>query len=205
MHPLRQPRRHHGLHGIGYSYERPLTSPSLGTLIHLKKCQLCYDSAVFYGGVALGGVLATTKPRTGPQWLRVAFGLASASACMWACAWGMETALGLRVSRRLVNAPYVVWTLAYNTTALSLFLLLEMALHFAKGSIASSVLAWRAADKGRHCEILCDAINRNQLFIFLLSNRARHPTHASTDFTLLCSLALSSRISASTISLSPYS
>ena len=38
--------------------------------------------------------------------------------------------IGYAVSRRLVNLPYILWTLAYNCLLLALFLLGELAVHW---------------------------------------------------------------------------
>lgn len=116
-------------HAIFFSRLRPRVAPlrpsrtfvhSLSVLSwHREGILGCVGySAVFYGGVALGGILASPKPRTGSRWCVVALGLASASVALWLCAWGMEEFGGMRVSRRLVNAPYVVWTLAVSTMPL---------------------------------------------------------------------------------------
>lgn len=69
----------------------------------------------------------------------------------------------------------------YNTSALALFLALELVLHFAKGASAPSISAWRSESPNRHCDLLSDAINRNQLFIFLISNREFRPSFPTHD------------------------
>lgn len=84
-------------------------------------------------------------------------GYAAASwLAIWALGW-----LGVGVSRRFANLPYVLWTTAYNTSYLAGFLALELAL-FPAGAAGSG-----APDA---CPPLLEAVNRNGLAVFLAAN-----------------------------------
>ncbi|TXT11139.1 hypothetical protein VHUM_01890 [Vanrija humicola] len=87
---------------------------------------------------------------------QLAFELVSYATISWA-ALALSYALGLDVSRRFANLPYVVWTAAYNTTALALYLAIEL-WFFPPSSDAPP------------CPPLLDAINRNGLVVFLVAN-----------------------------------
>lgn len=87
---------------------------------------------------------------------QLAFELVSYATISWA-ALALSYALGIEVSRRFANLPYVVWTVAYNTTALALYLAIELWL-FPPASVAPP------------CPPLLDAINRNGLVVFLVAN-----------------------------------
>lgn len=77
------------------------------------------------------------------------------AAASWLAIWGLGW-LGISVSRRFANLPYVLWTTAYNTSYLAGFLALELAL-FPNGSSDA-------------CPPLLEAVNRNGLAVFLLAN-----------------------------------
>ncbi|KAL7418513.1 Glucosaminyl phosphatidylinositol (GlcN-PI) nositol acylation protein [Cryptotrichosporon argae] len=69
---------------------------------------------------------------------------------------GICRALGIDVSRRLANMSYVLWTLAYNTSFLLAYLLLETYLF--------------PQPEARPAPPLLEAINKNGLAVFLLAN-----------------------------------
>lgn len=77
------------------------------------------------------------------------------AAASWIAIWGLGF-LGVQVSRRFANLPYVLWTTAYNTSYLAGFLALELVL-FPNGSSDA-------------CPPLLEAVNRNGLAVFLLAN-----------------------------------
>lgn len=67
--------------------------------------------------------------------------------------------VGFRVSRRLANAPYVLWCVAYNTSYLAGYLAIEIWLFDPCTGHSESA-----------CPPLLDAINANGLVVFLLAN-----------------------------------
>ncbi|KAL1409940.1 Glucosaminyl phosphatidylinositol (GlcN-PI) nositol acylation protein [Vanrija albida] len=87
---------------------------------------------------------------------QLAFELVSYATISWA-ALALSYVLGIKVSRRFANLPYVVWTVAYNTTALALYLAIELWL-------------FPPASPAPPCPPLLDAINRNGLVVFLIAN-----------------------------------
>ncbi|GAA5934544.1 hypothetical protein JCM3775_000384 [Rhodotorula graminis] len=106
--------------------------------------------------------------------------LASAAVCFWAACALVRLATPGGVSRRLANAPYVLWTAAFNTS----FLVLYLAVHHLGGSTASRASAAsslspssaaRAASPPRDGAVLppprlFSAINKNGLAVFLVAN-----------------------------------
>ncbi|GAA5909839.1 hypothetical protein JCM8208_000965 [Rhodotorula glutinis] len=116
------------------------------------------------------------RPRDGKR----AEWLASAAVCFWAAFALVRFATPGGVSRRLANAPYVLWTAAFNTS----FLVLYLAVHHldsstvARASAASSLspsAAARASSPPRDGAVLPPprlfvAINKNGLAVFLVAN-----------------------------------
>ncbi|GAA5847790.1 hypothetical protein JCM9279_006635 [Rhodotorula babjevae] len=107
--------------------------------------------------------------------------LSSAAVCFWAAFGLVRLATPGGVSRRLANAPYVLWTAAFNTS----FLVLYLAVHHLGGSAAarapttasslSPSAAARAASPPRDGAVLppprlFSAINKNGLAVFLVAN-----------------------------------
>ncbi|CAK9786011.1 unnamed protein product [Cutaneotrichosporon oleaginosum] len=88
----------------------------------------------------------------------LALELAGYAAASWITL-GMCSYMGWRVSRRLANGPYVLWTVAYNTSTLAGYLFIEI---------------WLCDPRPGHVERACppllDAINANGLAVFLLAN-----------------------------------
>lgn len=77
------------------------------------------------------------------------------AAASWIAIWGLGL-MGISVSRRFANLPYVLWTTAYNTSYLAGFLALELGLFPDGGADA--------------CPPLLEAVNRNGLAVFLIAN-----------------------------------
>ncbi|BEJ11363.1 hypothetical protein CspHIS471_0107850 [Cutaneotrichosporon sp. HIS471] len=88
----------------------------------------------------------------------LALELAGYAAASW-IALGACSYFDWRVSRRLANAPYVLWTVAYNASYLAGYLFIEI---------------WmcdpRPGHADRACPPLLDAVNANGLAVFLLAN-----------------------------------
>jgi phosphatidylinositol glycan class W len=85
-------------------------------------------AAVFFSGVGVGKVIFVEK-RSALGWLVVCGALLLAAAVLWGGVVVMADN-GYNVSRRLVNLPYVVWTMAYNLFMLALFLAAEVLVHW---------------------------------------------------------------------------
>ena len=144
-------------------------------------------AAVFFAGVALGQLIFGGRGGGGgggrPSalwWIGLCAWLVAVSAALWGLLVALERT-GLRVSRRMVNLPYVVWTLAYNALLLALFLLGELLVHFVEkpeskpSAVMLSKPRFRTVQAfrryfGESCQMLCDALNRNLLAVFLGSN-----------------------------------
>jgi len=95
-----------------------------------------------------------------------------AGAATWVALFGLSTSysygLGIPVSRRLANLPYVLWVAAFNSCQLTLFCMIET-LVFPE----TSTPATRAEEEKRYrraSSTLLRAFNRNGLFVFLLAN-----------------------------------
>ncbi|ERF70919.1 GPI-anchored wall transfer protein 1 [Endocarpon pusillum Z07020] len=88
------------------------------------------------------------------------------SAC-WSLLFAFSTAyfgLGLRVSRRLANLPYVLWINAFNNAQLLLFCLIETVYFPEAYRTLPSAVATRSAS------VIMQAFNKNGLAVFLVAN-----------------------------------
>ncbi|KAL9062231.1 MAG: hypothetical protein Q9157_009107 [Trypethelium eluteriae] len=77
-------------------------------------------------------------------------------------------AFSLDVSRRLVNLPYVLWVISFNTLQLTLFCAVEIALFpgvYKRGDQVSETRDCKEATSG-----VLQSFNRNGLALFLLAN-----------------------------------
>lgn len=79
------------------------------------------------------------------------------------------------VSRRLANLPYVLWTAAYNTSAILIYILLEMlqkqeAPAQIRDDTKDADLIEPRPIRPAQAPLLLEAINRNSLLFFLLAN-----------------------------------
>ncbi|GMK54758.1 hypothetical protein CspeluHIS016_0113440 [Cutaneotrichosporon spelunceum] len=100
-------------------------------------------------------VVAERATRRRPE---LALELAGYAAASW-FALGACNYFGWRVSRRLANVPYVLWTVAYNASYLAGYLFIEIWLSDP-----------RPGHYSRACPPLLDAVNANGLAVFLLAN-----------------------------------
>jgi phosphatidylinositol glycan class W len=123
--------------------------------------------AVFYTGAVIGASVLRAK-RSGRAWAAFAVKMLAAAALLW-LPLGLLDAAGARVSRRLVNVPYVLWTAAYNLLILAAFLLSELALHFLRGAGGQTAASLRRA-AAASSDALSDGFNRNLLALFLAGN-----------------------------------
>eukprot|EP00741_Cyanophora_paradoxa_P023422 tig00021582_g22626.t1 len=109
--------------------------------------------AIYLAAVRLGYELM--KPRVAGAWRRLPLLLAGAGALLFGAVAACDAA-GLPVSRRLANAPYALWVLAYSASLLAPLL----AVH--------ALLLPAPSDRARRS--LLEALNRNALPAFLLAN-----------------------------------
>ncbi|KAL8710158.1 MAG: hypothetical protein Q9220_005241 [cf. Caloplaca sp. 1 TL-2023] len=87
--------------------------------------------------------------------------------------------LGLRVSRRLANLPYVLWVSAFNCGQLAVYCAVEV-LTFPGLYSASDKTAETRKQKHATSQVLA-AFNRNGLVVFLLANLLTGLVNLSTD------------------------
>lgn len=95
-----------------------------------------------------------------------------AGAATWIVLFELSTSygygLGIPVSRRLANLPYVLWVAAFNSCQLTLFCMIETFIF-----PETTIPAPRAEEEKRYkrsSSTLLRAFNKNGLFIFLLAN-----------------------------------
>ena len=81
--------------------------------------------AVYLCGVAIGRHLLDPRRRTVSQWRRFAWHAALLCSGLWLL-FACSCAVAGPVSRRLVNLPYVVWVIAFNSSQLLGFLVTEI-------------------------------------------------------------------------------
>lgn len=104
--------------------------------------------ALFLSSMDIGARCAT--PKRYLEWRRFLFTLVRLALVYWILLW-VSLAVAGPISRRMVNLSYYLFCMAYNVSLLSLFLALDLVLD--------------------PCPtLLVDAINRNQLPIFLVAN-----------------------------------
>ena len=94
--------------------------------------------------------------------------------------------LGLHVSRRLANLPYVLWVSAFNCAQLALFCAVERMMF--SGSEIDTDKAAEARRSTYATSIVLGAYNKNGLAIFLLANLLTGAVNMTTD-TLRASMA----------------
>ena len=134
--------------------------------------------AIFLAGQATGFYILPRHPNRSSstanvtaQRKRLIFRLAS-----WSIIWGLlfylttsyRHGLGLRVSRRLANLPYIFWVSTFNCTQLTLFCIIETVsfpgVHKVLEKTSEAKVVAKATSK------VLKAFNRNGLAIFLLAN-----------------------------------
>lgn len=97
----------------------------------------------------------------------------------WAWFWFVNRLVGVAVSRRLANLPYVLWVTAFNVSFLSCYQLIELV---GKSNLLG---AGRPVD-GPEAPAVFEAVNRNGLAVFLVVSRARRPCLLESVLTQLC-------------------
>ncbi|KAI9892746.1 MAG: Glucosaminyl phosphatidylinositol (GlcN-PI) nositol acylation protein [Vezdaea aestivalis] len=91
--------------------------------------------------------------------------------------------LGLAVSRRLANLPYVLWVAAFNSVQLSAFCIVDTIFHTAKIASASPSLQQSKTQnqKEESVSLVLRAFNRNGLALFLFANLGTGVVNLSLD------------------------
>lgn len=127
--------------------------------------------AIFLAGQSTGMYILPRASKSGPLQNPIIKKLA-----IWSLVWSALTylatdyrfGLGLQVSRRLANLPYVLWVSAFNTCQIGFFCLIETLLfpgvYNARTKAAEQEQAKRASSR------ILRTFNRNGLAIFLLAN-----------------------------------
>ncbi|KAJ8296251.1 GPI-anchored wall transfer protein 1 [Rhodotorula toruloides] len=112
------------------------------------------------------------KSRTISKPGKLAEWIGSAAVCWWGVYWVMawvvkgEEGVG-GVSRRLANLPYVLWTVAFNTSFIFAYLMIHLAVASSSSSPSSPATASNLASKS---PAIFHAINQNGLVVFLVAN-----------------------------------
>lgn len=133
----------------------------------------CGYLAIFLAGQALGFVVFLREPRLTPkeQRQRLLLGLVSSS-FIWSTLFSLTTSykygLGIRVSRRLANLPYILWVAAFNSSQITVYCVIETLLFPTVPLATDETSEQRESDKASSRVI--KAYNRNGLAIFLLAN-----------------------------------
>ncbi|KAM9383773.1 phosphatidylinositol-glycan biosynthesis class W protein [Pholidichthys leucotaenia] len=164
-----------------------------------------FFSVVGYVAIYLTGVqtgLYVMQPRSlVKEWLRTLFTFLFGSLGMFVILWASQT-LVEPVSRRLANFPFCLWSVAESLFFMSCLGLADMALLFSKKASGCHLVpsSWNLCqkhsdiDKKKRGELdrlcLIQAVSRNQLLFFLLSNVMTGLTNTIVD-TLSCSTSFS--------------
>jgi phosphatidylinositol glycan class W len=119
--------------------------------------------AIFLAGMATGTYVLPREDTSGRKLLKTMLGWAG----FWIIAFWVATAyhgLGIGVSRRLANLPYVCWVSAFNSTQLVAFYLVErLLLSKRQTGAADEKEAYRLS-----VSKVLEAFNRNGLAVFLV-------------------------------------
>lgn len=129
--------------------------------------------AIFLAGQATGFGLFVREQKLAPteQRKRMILNLIG-STCVWIALFIFATSyklgLGLRVSRRLANFPYVLWVAAFNSAQITVYCLIET-VTFPGVYLATDATVERKESRKASSRVIT-AFNRNGLAIFLLAN-----------------------------------
>lgn len=134
--------------------------------------------ALHLAGVGVGRMVLDPQAAASPAArARRSVALAAVAAAFWtALVVVQSSAVGLPVSRRLVNLPYVLWVLALNTTVLLGFLTVDAVVGEAKApplpsdDKASHPLSCFSARALHTGSVVCEAVNTNFLAVFMGAN-----------------------------------
>ena len=137
---------------LGMGLEEFILEAPRNSLLSMNKegvCSLAGYAAIFFLGISLGSQLMSRKGLT--DWYQLVMKLMVVDGALWVLLYLLQSS-GLEVSRRMANLPYVIWVFAYNLPLIAGFLYVDLAVGYTKPPL------------------LYDAVNRNQLVIFLLAN-----------------------------------
>ncbi|GAA5835465.1 hypothetical protein JCM5353_000151 [Sporobolomyces roseus] len=95
--------------------------------------------------------------------------LGSYAVVWWVCYY-MSRTMGGEVSRRLANLSYVLWVVAFNTSFLFLYLLIQLASTSNMFSSSTTPSITTPPPSEPKAPIIFEAINRNGLIVFLVAN-----------------------------------
>lgn len=154
--------------------------------------------AIYMAGVQVGLYLIQPRTRV-TQWLQAIFKLLLGSFVLYVALYLCQTLLE-PVSRRLANLPFCIWSVAQSLLFISCLGIADIVLLFSRRMLDCHSLpsSWNLSktlmasdkkpDETEHC--LVRAINRNQLFFFLVANVLTGLTNSVVD-TLSCSSVFS--------------
>lgn len=117
--------------------------------------------------------------------------LLGSTALLWVVVFTLIYAADLPISRRLANASYVAFTAAYSMSSICMLYLGHITLKMALPQ--QNLLNGKEEETAT--PLICRAVNRNQLAIFLIANvmtgavNASMKTLYSSDLTALCVLS----------------
>nr|XP_057942908.1 phosphatidylinositol-glycan biosynthesis class W protein [Doryrhamphus excisus] len=132
--------------------------------------------AIYMAGVQIGCYVMQPRSRV-RDWLKAVFNLLMATLLLFAALCTCQTFVE-PVSRRLANLPFCLWSVAQSLLFLSCITLVDLIVLFSQTASGCSFVpsAWSSNSDGRkksdEMEKLCllQAVSRNQLLFFLLSN-----------------------------------
>ena len=150
-----------------------LTAPRVSLLSQNREgiCSLAGYLAIFLAGQATGYAVFRRVGREKDPRKQLVFTILI-YASIWTCLFLFTTSyiygLGLRVSRRLANLPYVMWVSAFNCAQISVYCIIDTlcfpGLYLARDGAAQTNEVEKATSQ------VIKAFNRNGLAIFLLAN-----------------------------------
>ena len=86
----------------------------------------------------------------------------------------LDLGLALGVSRRLANLPYVLWVIAFNTSQILLFCLIETyyfpSVHLSTQTSSSTIKDDEISEAEKATPLIMRSFNKNGLAIFLVAN-----------------------------------
>lgn len=153
--------------------------------------------SIYLAGVHVGRYVMQRRV-TVKEWIRALLCLSMSSFALYAAVCSCQTLLE-PVSRRMANLPFCLWSVAQSMFFLSSMSLVDLLLVFSKtaSGVHSLPSSWSTCNKKSDSELvdfnthcLVQAVNRNQLIFFLLSNVMTGATNSVVD-TLACSSGFS--------------
>lgn len=153
--------------------------------------------AIYFAGVHAGRYVMQRRV-TVKEWLRALLYLSLSSFGLYAAVCSCQILLE-PVSRRMANLPFCLWSVAQSIFFMSSIGLADLLLVFSKTASGVHCVpsSWSLSNKrsdsksvNLNTQCLVQAVNRNQLLFFLLSNVMTGATNSVVD-TLACSSGFS--------------